>query len=538
VQPVWFVAALVGVLVFRAIHARIDARKRPFEAGARFYEEGLERVEERWIGRGRNGQEYLDPEHPYAADLDVFGRGSLFERLCTARTRTGERTLARWLLDGAPTAEVRARQAAVADLKGRLDLREDLSRLAEDVRAALDPEDLVAWGKAPSELRDPWVAGGSIVLPLVTLATLAGGLFLGFGGLPFAGALLLQFTFARITALRVGRVTGLAERAERELDVLARVLERLDREAFEAPKLQGLQTALRGAAAAIARLARMIELLQSARNELAAPILGLVLWKLQVAKALERWKAAHGASLEAWLAAAGEVEALGSLASYAYERPSDPFPDLADEGPLFDAVRLGHPLIPDNVCVRNDVRFGKAPAVLVVSGSNMSGKSTLLRAVGVNAILALAGAPVRAERLRLSSMSIGSTIRVQDSLQLGTSRFFAEVKRLRQLMDLAKGPRPLLFLLEEMLSGTNSHDRKAGAEILIREFLDKGAAGLLTTHDLALAEAAAALGERASNVHFEDQVTDNKLVFDYVLRPGPVTKSNALALMRAVGLPV
>lgn len=524
--------------VCRLVHARIAARTRPLEAGARFYEEGLERLEERWVGRGRDGRDFLDPEHPYAADLDLFGRGSLFERLCTARTATGERTLARWLLDGAAAGEIRARQAAVGELKSRLELREELSMLSEDVRTEVDPDDLSRWARMPSQLDSPAIRAGALLFPLLTLGTLAGGLFFGLGYLPFAVALALQFTFARVTALRVRLDTELAQKAERELDVLARVLARLDRESFASSKLAGLQSALRGAHVAIGRLARRVELLQSARNELAAPILGLVLWKLQVARSLERWRSTHGASLDGWLAAAGELEALGSLAAYAYERPSDPFPEIADEGPAFEAVQLGHPLLADRVCVRNDVRFGRAPAVMVVSGSNMSGKSTLLRAVGTNAVLAFAGAPVRAERLRISPMSIGSTIRVQDSLQLGTSRFFAEVKRLRQLMDLAKGPRPLLFLLEEMLSGTNSHDRKAGAEILIRELVGKGAAGLLTTHDLALAEAAAALGEQAVNVHFEDQVADGKLVFDYLLRPGPVTKSNALALMRAVGLPV
>jgi hypothetical protein len=538
VSPVWFLGGVAGALVFRAIHARLEARRRPFEAGARFYEEGLERVEDRWIGRGRSGEGFLDPEHPCAADLDLFGRGSLFERLCTARTRTGERTLARWLLDGAAPEEVRARQAAVGELKVRLDLREELALLSEDVQAEVDPAELAKWGRVPAELNSTGIVAGSVLLPIAVFGTLAAIPVFEIGASPFFAALAALIGFARWTVLRVRRVAEPAERAERELDVLARVLGRLEREEFRAPKLAALQAALRGAPAAIGRLARLVQLLQSARNELAAPFLGLVLWRLQFARAMERWRTVHGPSIEGWLAAAGEAEALSSLAAFAYERPSDPFPEIADAGPVFEAVKLGHPLIPDRTCVRNDVRFGAAPAVLVVSGSNMSGKSTLLRAVGTTAVLALAGAPVRAARLRISAMSIGSTIRVQDSLQLGTSRFFAEVKRLRQLMDLAKGPRPLLFLLEELLSGTNSHDRKTGAEILIREFVKAGAAGLLTTHDLALAEAAGALGEKAANVHFEDQVAEGKLVFDYVLRPGPVAKSNALALMRAVGLPV
>jgi DNA mismatch repair ATPase MutS len=267
-------------------------------------------------------------------------------------------------------------------------------------------------------------------------------------------------------------------------------------------------------------------------------ILGLFLWRLHIAYALEGWRATHGASIAGWLAAAGEVDALGALAGYAWERPEDPLPEVVDGGVVYEGEGLGHPLLPDKVCVRNDVRLGSSPAVWVLSGSNMSGKSTLLRTVGANAVLAMAGAPVRARKLRMSIVSVGATIRVQDSLQLGTSRFFAEVKRLKQLMDLAKGPRPLLFLLEELLSGTNSHDRQKGAEILVRTFAECGAIGLVTTHDLSLAAVADALGPKASNVHFEDRIADGKLVFDYVLKPGPVKGSNALELMRAVGLPV
>jgi DNA mismatch repair ATPase MutS len=208
------------------------------------------------------------------------------------------------------------------------------------------------------------------------------------------------------------------------------------------------------------------------------------------------------------------------------------------EEPCFVGEGLGHPLIPEARCVRNDVRLGETLRVLIVSGSNMSGKSTLLRTVGINAVLALAGAPVRARQLRLSSLAIGATLRIQDSLQAGSSRFYAEITRLRLLTDLARGPLPLLFLLDEILQGTNSHDRRIGAEAIIRSLIDCGALGLVTTHDLALAHIAEALAPRATNVHFADHLEDGKLVFDYRMRPGVVRKSNALELMRSVGLEV
>jgi DNA mismatch repair ATPase MutS len=226
------------------------------------------------------------------------------------------------------------------------------------------------------------------------------------------------------------------------------------------------------------------------------------------------------------------------VAGYAYEHPSDPFPEIVEQGPLFDASGLGHPLLPSSACVRNDLRLDGGRLLLLISGSNMSGKSTLLRAVGVNVVLALAGAPVRAEALRVSPVSLGASIRINDSLEAGRSRFYAEITRLRQLMEIARDRPPLLFLLDEILHGTNSGDRRTGAEAVVKGLLDRGGLGLVTTHDLALAGIAEALAPRARNVHFEDHLEGGRMAFDYRLKDGVVRKSNALALMRAVGLDV
>ena len=264
----------------------------------------------------------------------------------------------------------------------------------------------------------------------------------------------------------------------------------------------------------------------------------LVLWGPHLALAVERWRRRHGVQVVEWLTAVGDVEALSSLATYAYEHPDDPFPTLADGFPAFEAEGLGHPLLPAAQMVRNDVRLGHPAQLLVVSGSNMSGKSTLLRSVGINAVLAFAGAPVRATRLTLTPLTIGATLRVQDSIQDGRSRFYAEITRLRQLADLSAGTTPLLFLLDELLHGTNSHDRLAGGTGVLKDLLDRGAIGLVTTHDMALAGIVDELAARAANVHFEDQFEDGRIRFDYRMRPGPVARSNALALMQAIGLSV
>jgi DNA mismatch repair ATPase MutS len=288
----------------------------------------------------------------------------------------------------------------------------------------------------------------------------------------------------------------------------------------------------------IHRLRRLIELMDLRLNKMFAPLAALLLWGTQFAFALEAWRSRSGPSVERWLRALGEMEALLALATFSYEHPEDPFPEIVEKGPLFEGEGIGHPLIPDDQLVRNDVRLGEPLTLLVVSGSNMSGKSTLLRTIGINSALALAGAPVRARRLRLSVLSVGASIRIVDSLQEGISRFYAEVKRLRQIMDLTEGSLPLVFLLDEIFHGTNSHDRRIGAEAVVRGLVERGAVGLITTHDLALSKVADTLAPAAQNVHFEDHLEDGKMVFDYRLRLGVVQKSNALDLMRSVGLEV
>ncbi|MGH8261692.1 MAG: MutS-related protein, partial [Steroidobacteraceae bacterium] len=223
---------------------------------------------------------------------------------------------------------------------------------------------------------------------------------------------------------------------------------------------------------------------------------------------------------------------------YGFEHPGDRFPELGDGVACFQAEALGHPLIPAAQCVRNDVDLSGRTRVLLVSGSNMSGKSTLLRAVGINAVLAMAGGPVRARRLRLTPLQVGASIRVNDSLREGSSRFYAEIMRLRQLNDLSEQGLPLLFLLDEMLQGTNSKDRRIGAEGILRSFVDRGAIGLASTHDLALTELSGLEEDALRNVHFEDALVEGQMRFDFKLRDGVVTKSNGIELMRAIGLRV
>jgi DNA mismatch repair ATPase MutS len=320
------------------------------------------------------------------------------------------------------------------------------------------------------------------------------------------------------------------------------VLARAESHTFHAPRLITLQQELLSggvrASLAIARLKTLVDLIDSRHNVYVRIIDAPLMYSVQLAFVAERWRRTHGEAVRRWVGAIGEMEALLSLASYSFEHPADPFPrfDESASSALFEAQGVGHPLVPDRSCVRNDVRLEGQASVLLVSGSNMSGKSTLLRAVGLNTILAMAGAPVRADRLRLTPLRVGASIRVNDSLQEGSSRFYAEITRLREMLSAASGEVPLLFLLDELLQGTNSKDRRIGAEGMVRALLKRGAIGLVSTHDLALTDIG---GEgRLHNVHFQDDLVNGKMTFDYKLRDGVVTKSNGLELMRSIGLEV
>jgi hypothetical protein len=541
ISPWWILIPLCSFIGLALLHGRVLQNLQTLRRAVEFYRRGLARLDERWEGEGEPGDRFRDSSHPYSEDLDLFGKGSLFELLCSARTHGGEQTLASWLKSPTGIAEIRARQGAVHELRSSLMLREDLAGMGTDLRAEVNPDTLVQWGEGPARFRSNFVRIAAAVLTFLTLVAL-GSWIATDPHLWFSLAVLIELLFIYFQRHTVGPIVASAEKAGRDLDLLASVLARLESENFKSSYLKSLRAILdregKPPSRLIGQLNRLIVLLDSKRNKLFAPIALVLLWEIQFAFLIEDWRRKNGHAISAWLSAVAELEALSSLAGYAYEHPNDPFPEISERSPCFQGRELGHPLLPESKCVRNDVDLTDGVQALVVSGSNMSGKSTLLRTVGINAVLALAGAPVRAKSLVLSPLAMGASIRVMDSLQAGTSRFYAEITRLRKLVALADGPIPLMFLLDELLHGTNSHDRRLGAEAVIKGLVQRGSIGLLTTHDLALAHIAEVLAPRAVNVHFEDHIENGHIVFDYHLLPGIVKKSNALELMRSIGLEV
>lgn len=532
------VAAFAAVAIYHGVVRRAHARA---ERAAAFYRNGLARIEDRWEGTGSAGERFDDPHHVYASDLDLFGTGSLFELLSRARTRMGEDTLAAWLMTPAAPAVIRERHECLADLRDRLDLREDIAALGEHANVGVQPDSLLIWAETPNTLTRADLGVAAVALPVVALA---GVLVWAVAGIatPFLLVLAVEALVLYRFKADIERVFHGTEAAFDDLGLFASLLLRLEAEPFEAEPLKRRIARLAShtlpASTTIDRLRTVVGLVEARRN----PILGLLqvplMYPVHAARAAERWRAEHGAAIRAWVEETGALEALLSVASYAYEHPDDPLPQIADGPARFDSQGLGHPLLPAAQCVRNDVHVGGTTRVLLVSGSNMSGKSTLLRTVGINTVLAMAGAPVRARRLTLTPLAIGASIRINDSLHEGSSRFYAEITRLRQLLELAGDDPALLFLLDELLQGTNSTDRRIGAEGVLEAFVRRGAIGLVSTHDLALTDIGRLAPGALHNVHFEDQIENGRMKFDFKLREGVVTKSNGLELMRSIGLDV
>jgi hypothetical protein len=535
----WLLVPISLFIVLVIVHRRVVRVLNRTKRAISVYGRGLARMEDRWSGSGETGEEFKDPLHLYAEDLDILGEGSLFQLLSNARTNMGKQCLTGWLLTHADVQEIQERQAAVAELKSWLDFREDLAVSGEVERIAAKPEALIAWAREESGLKDGrWWALG---LAILSLAALVFGFMVMWT--PFVIVLLINGIITSRARHRLEKIFAGVGDTHKDLDSLALLLRRIETEKFESHRLQQLRARLLThglrPSACIARLDTLADLDDSRHNWFVRIFDIPLLYSMQIAFALERWRRMYGSGIKAWLEVVGEIETLVSIAAYAYEHPQDPFPEFAprESDICFQGDALGHPLLPADKCVRNDVRLGGKSQVLLVSGSNMSGKSTYLRVVGINAVLAMMGAPVRARRLRLSRVAVGASMRVSDSLQKGISHFYAEIKRLRQVVDLSS-TQPALFLLDEVLQGTNSHDRRAGTEGVLRTLVRNGAIGLVTTHDLALTSLEQVFPEHVCNAHFQERFEDDRLSFDYCLRPGVVTTSNGIELMKSIGLDV
>lgn len=527
--PLWYspLPLPLAVLCVRR-YGRQQTQRATLARLREFYERGINRLQDRWAGEGNSGQEYLQPGHLYAQDLNLFGTGSLFERLCTARTEIGKRKLAGYLQDPSPSIEEsKDRQAAVQELRERTELREQIGTLGETYQQS-ESATFTDWLARPITKFPPWLRALAALTSLIA----ATAILLAIPGvipksIMFA-TIGIQAAIAWTLRLRVAPILQDCRIVHVELGLLREGLNLLREQKFDSPKLQSLVNTVQDQNLGI--LAWNLRLLSERTKEHFYGPASAILMGSQCAMAIEAWRGKHGHTMQTWLDAWAEFEALNALACYAHECPEDIFPELTTGQARFRAEGLAHPLLPLKTGVRNDINL---PRLLLISGSNMAGKSTLMRAIGVNAVLAAAGAPVRARSMQSSRFSLCASLSMQDALTEGKSKFLAEVERLRASIQTAAAHPPALFLIDEIFSGTNSQDRRIAAEAVINELLKHGAIGAVSTHDLALTEIPG-----ATNVHMRSRPGADPLDFDYLLKPGVNNETNALAIARLAGVPV
>ncbi len=530
-------------------HESVKRKQRTARLAIDYYERCLQRLDGEWAGVGPDGQEFLDPLHPYAGDLDVFGEGSLFQLLNSPITPGGAKTLAAWLTPAGeqslPSGEtVIERQKAVRTLRDQIDLRERLAAIGPTKQSQLDAQELQSWLSNPGGLTAPWVRAVCLLMGTAGIAALV---YWFTSGSPSALIIVVLIQLSFLFRLRepLAAIKEHSEHAVIELQRIVQVitaLETVDGDDLEIKRLRNeLVDGNTRASDTIHQLERTVSQFENMRRNLfIAPFAFLSMAGLHYAAKIDRWRNTHGRHVDRWFQTVGELETLLAFSQLHFENPDYCFPTLSDDAPRFVATELSHPLLPSVAAVANDVSLSENCRLLLVSGSNMSGKSTMLRSVGINTVLAWAGAPVCARELTLSRLQVAAAMRMQDSLQAGTSHFFAELKRIQLVVELAQqaDSPTVLFLLDEILHGTNSHDRLDGARGVIESLLKTGGLGLVTTHDLALSDIVEKLDTPSQNVHFCDEWIDGKMTFDYQMREGVVPKSNALSLMRLLGLDV
>ncbi len=538
----WSFPVALAVMLFAG--RRYTRYQRQGERLARvlaFYERGVARLTGEWAGKGYSGEAYGEEGHLYEHDLNILGSGSLFELLATARTEIGRRRLAAYLLHPAPAEEIVARQQAVAELRDRSALREEIVTLGKHEFSECKATAFAEWLDAPPA-RFPGMlpvfaaaSGGALI---TLLALMLAQVVAWNQGIPvLLGLAALQGAIGLWAQERVRAILQHGRSLVPEVGILQSGMALLRRESFTSAKLTELAGQARSEPGTLRRLLRLMRFVRARDSDWLYWLSIYLMLGTQLAWWMERWRMQHAAQFREWLDTWAEFEALNSVACHAHEHPGDVFPEMApaEEDACFCAEELGHPLLVEDVCVRNDVDLGPETRFLVISGSNMSGKSTLLRSIGINAVLAQAGAPVRAARLRMTPLHVCASIGAQDSLLEGKSKFLAEVERIR---DTLASPRPVLFVIDEIFSGTNSHDRRIAAEAVVRALLEAGAVGGLSTHDLALTEIAAAAELHGENVHMAARDPASPLDFDYRLKPGANRQSNALAIARLAGVGV
>ena len=529
-----------GLLPFHQVCLKKLQHARAVSA---FHASRLRRLDRKFGADVSNGADFSDDLHPWTQDLDVFGPGSLFQLLNECRTQPGRRKLAEWLQNVCDGDTIRLRQARAQGLKNELLLRESLACIPDSPQWANAERLLMEWVHESGQHMPWWIVVWSLLIGLIAIPVIALVLTDMLPLKMLLTVILLQAPAIALTRRQIRAVAQRMDNVDSALRQFGAVIGVFERHSVEEPAIRDLQNRFHSesetASQAIRRLGRLTQWLNNAtRNQFFAPFAWACGLFVLLTFLLERWRLKHGRDVADWLETTACLEASLSVAGYSFDHPNDCLPVISDTQPELIAEQLGHPLLKESSCVRNSVSLTAEKPLLLISGSNMSGKSTFLRSLGASVVLTLCGSVVRAKSFRTYPFQVATAMRVSDSLQEGRSLFFTVVRRLKTVVDLTDQPRIVLFLLDEILNGTNSHDRRRGAEAVIRSLVARHALGIVTTHDLALTQIADSMSDQAVNKHFEDRITDGQMTFDYTLRDGVVERSNAIALMRMLGLDV
>ena len=531
------------LFVLVKIHNRFFIRKEWLETQARIIQEELQALSGDYSSF-EDGKEYVNPEHPYSFDLDIFGRRSLFQSINRTCTFFGKARLAKWLQNHLhEKTSIEKRQEMVREISEHTLFREQF-RVAGLVHhgQSSDAEKIQAWSQSPAQyLHAGWVKafiwGVPVINSLLLITSLIGWTSFSCLGLSFGIFLVLSFGIIK-------RATYIQETYGKKLKSLngyARLIALAKAEDWKSAGMQELMERFnlngQSPVQALQQLSKELDRLDLRNNQFLYVLLeGSIFFQLQEIVRIERWKVRYGQYISEWLETVGELDALCSLGTFAYNHPQYTYPELTEKPFCFLATQMGHPLMPVSQCVKNDATIPSRPFFLIITGANMAGKSTYLRTIGVNYLLACVGAPVCCERLKLHPNQLITSLRTSDSLSDNESYFFAELKRLKRIIDLLNQGQQLFIILDEILKGTNSMDKQKGSFDLIRQFMQLKANGIIATHDLLLGSLIKQFPEKIRNYCFEADIKDNELTFSYKLREGVAQNMNACFLMKKMGI--
>lgn len=525
------------------IHNRFFIRKEWLETQAHIIQEELQALSGDYSSF-EDGKEYVNPEHPYSFDLDIFGRRSLFQSINRTCTFFGKVRLAEWLQNHLhEKTSIEKRQEMIREISEHTLFREQF-RVAGLVHhgQSSDAEKIQAWSQSPAQyLHAGWVKafiwGVPVINSLLLITSLAGWTSFSWLGLSFGIFLVLSFGIIK-------RATYIQETYGKQLKSLngyARLIALAKAEEWKSAGMQELMERFnlngQSPVQALQQLSKELDRLDLRNNQFLYVLLeGSIFFQLQEIVRIERWKVRYGQHISEWLETVGELDALCSLGTFAYNHPQYTYPELTEKPFCFLATQMGHPLMPASQCVKNDATIPSRPFFLIITGANMAGKSTYLRTIGVNYLLACIGAPVCCERLKLHPNQLITSLRTSDSLSDNESYFFAELKRLKRIIDLLNQGQQLFIILDEILKGTNSMDKQKGSFDLIRQFMQLKANGIIATHDLLLGNLIKQFPEEIRNYCFEADIKENELTFSYKLREGVAQNMNACFLMKKMGI--